>query len=474
MNGPNTPDPSRRDALKVLSALVGTTAVSSALGGCEVEPGTDPTEQPTPGTIDTVIVLMMENRSFDHYFGSLSLDEGRTDVDGLQPGMSNPDLDGVPVAAFPMTVDCLEDPPHGWTSSRDQFNEGANDGFVRRHHDGRSEIARQAIGYYRRQDLPAFYALADNNALCQRWFSSVMGSTWPNRLYALCGTCDGIKSNDLTRVPFMMPSIFNQLDEAGVSWRIYVQEIPFAALLDGIGYQATDPRVFLIDDYYTHAAHGELPQVCFVDPGFTYNDDHPPHAIALGQVFVASVYKALADGPQWERSLMIVDYDEHGGFFDHVPPPLTADDLAAEGFDQLGFRIPALVLGPWVKSGVIDTQYDHTSVLKHLQNMYGLPPLTARNAAANDLSDCIDTERLASGVPRPPTELPTLELTREDVEAACILYAKTPGQPELEEAADRGLIPPRWDFRYRKEKSLQVVLATAERQGILRFVDRKR
>jgi phospholipase C len=461
--------PSRREALKALSALAGAGAIGGNLSGCEAEPTPNPDGTPKPGTIDTVVILMMENRSFDHYFGSYSLDEGRADVDGLQPGMGNPDADGVHIPVFPMTAQCLEDPPHGWSSSRRQFNEGSNDGFVVAHDDGRSATAREAVGYYRRADLPILYALADDNALCQRWFASVMSSTWPNRLYALTGTSEGMPNNAFERVPFTQRSIFHQLDEAGISWRIYVQEVPFAALLDGIGYQGADSRVGLITEYYAHAEQGMLPQVCFVDPGFTYNDDHPPHAISLGQILIGSVYQALADGPQWNRSLMIVDYDEHGGFFDHVPPPLAPDDHAAEGFDQLGFRIPALVLGPWVKPEVISTQYDHTSVLKQLQAMFGMEPLTTRNAAANDLRDCIDHDRLAANDPRPPTPLPTVVLDASVEHDACTIYARASGQPELELVAERGLMPARWDFRHERERSFRAVMAMARKQGLLRY-----
>ena len=294
-------DPTGWNRRETLHAM-GATAVAG-LAGCttstdapKVTP--DPADAaPTGPAIDTVVILMMENRSFDHYFGAHSIEEGRTDVDGLAPGMSNPDADGETIEVFRMHHDCLEDPPHGWTSSHDQFGDGANDGFVQAHQDGRSEVAQEVMGYYGRDELPIFYALADDNAVCQRWFASVMSSTWPNRIYGYCGTSDGMKTNDFGRVPFEMKSIFEQLDEAGVSWHVYVHEVPFVALLDGFGYQGSDERISLIDKFYEDAANGDLPEVVFVEPGYTFNDDHPPHSVTLGQVFVGSVYRALAESP---------------------------------------------------------------------------------------------------------------------------------------------------------------------------------
>jgi phospholipase C len=458
------PRPSRRETLQALSALAG----ARLLGGCAPE-GTAETP-PAPEPLHSVrrhVIVMMENRSFDHYFGSLSLDEGRSEVNGLGPGMTNPDAAGALVASFALDRDCLEDPPHGWSSSHAQFAEGANDGFVRIHHDGLSEVAREVMGYYGRRDLPVYYALADDNALCQAWHASVMGPTWPNRFYSACGTSDGWTSNDFDAVPFPRKSIFKQLDEAGISWKIYFSEIPFQALIDDVKAFGDDGHVVFIEEFYRDCAEGTLPEVAWIEPGYTFNDDHPPHAIALGQVFIGTLYKALAESPQWGESLMIVDYDEHGGFYDHVAPPKTEDDHAEQGFDQLGFRIPALVLGPYAKVGVVDTQYDHTSVLKQLQVRYGLEPLTRRNEVANDLSDCLDWERLASQSPRPPTPLPLMEVDEEQLRTACVGLAQS-GQPELEHLCDIGVIPPAFDARSRREEVIARMLVRAEKGGLLR------
>ncbi len=469
---------SRRDALRILGAG---TAGMAACKDSPAPPADSDTDSDVPGepreAIQTIVVLMMENRSFDHYFGALSLVERRSDVDGLAPGMTNPDADGTPVAPFRLEHECLEDPPHGWSSSRRQHNEGANDGFVTAHLGGTEPESAEAMGYYQREDLPVFYALADDNALCQRWFGSVLSSTWPNRFYALCGTSDGMATNDFGRVPFPAKSIFEQLDEAGITWKSYVHDLPFSSLIaynaGELDEQNQEGRIVPVSFFFEDASAGTLPQVVFVEPGYSMNDDHPPHPHMLGQVLVGAVYRALAESPQWEGSLMIVNYDENGGFFDHVPPPTMPDDHAEEGFDQLGFRIPGLVLGPYAKTGVVDTQYEHTSVLKTIQERFGLEPLTTRNAATNALWDCLDEARMAARDPRPPTAIPVIEVDPAGYGGDCN-YFILPNQIELEEAADRGIIPARYDWRDQAVETLDRVLAQAAKLGVVRFTSSDR
>jgi phospholipase C len=195
---------------------------------------------------------------------------------------------------------------------------------------------------------------------------------------------------------------------------------------------------------------GSLPPFCMLEPQYYYNDDHPPTHPILGQQLIASVYASLAASPQWKESLLVVTYDEHGGFFDHVPPPTAPDERAAEGFGQLGFRVPTLVMGPYVKEGhVSSVEYDHTSILKQAWNMFGLEPLTMRDAAANDLSDCIDVDRLMRGDPRPPVELPEVVVDESQLPDDCVgLAPAREGELSLFDAADRGYIPARHDRRH--------------------------
>ena len=157
----------------------------------------------------------------------------------------------------------------------------------------------------------------------------------------------------------------------------------------------------------------------WIDPGFTFNDDHPPHHPGLGQELIRRVYEALASSPQWGRCLFLVTYDEHGGFFDHVPPPTTDDDFAADGFDQLGFRVPSIAIGPYVRPGVDSTVFDHTSWIKYVCERFGLTPWTKRIAAANSLGAVLDTDRMAVADATDPVEVPAWDLDDESVPDEC-------------------------------------------------------
>jgi phospholipase C len=464
--------PSRRDALRALGA----TAVAPALTRCApADPPTLEDWELIRSKIDTVVVVMMENRSFDHYMGALSLEEGRPDVDGLTAGLSNPDLNGEPVEIGPATVDCLEDPPHSWDASHAQFNGGANDGFVTEYaEDAPADIVHEVMAYWDRQMLPTYYAFADQYTICDQWFCSVMSSTWPNRFYALAAQNGGMTGND--RPPESFPSIFTRLDEADLSWGVYFGNLPFALLLPDVG---TSPNFDMIEHFFEAAAEGTLPHVSWVEPVYGRNDDHPPEHPLAGQIFIQSVYEALASSPQWDRTLMIVIYDEHGGFHDHVPPPTAEDDRADEGFDQLGFRVPAFAVGPWVKTGhVSKVTYDHTSWLAFVENLLGLEPLTARDAAADPMVDVLDLARMRAGVPRigvplPPIDADDAVLYREDCNPLEQLFSRSYSgprthQPELDAFADAQLKGTPYDRRDQGDEVYGWLLDLAERRGVLR------
>ncbi|MEZ4316899.1 MAG: alkaline phosphatase family protein [Myxococcota bacterium] len=445
----------RRDFLKALGASVAAGCKSPAPTG---DSDTDPVILP-PG-IDHVVFVMMENRSFDHYFGSLSLDEGRTDVEGLTAGLQNESPQGVHVP-YPLAGDwCPPDPPHGWGSCHDQFANGTNAGFAaeyeQRH--GDSVDAGLIMGYATRATLPVMYALADHYTLCDRWHCALLGPTWPNRLYAHGTQSQGATSNDLQGGQFTMRTIWDQLEEAGVDWGYFYSDLPFIGLFEAAGPWVENGRVSEIDAFYDACEAGTLPAVSWIEPAFSFNDDHPPHHPLLGQMFLATIHNALASSPQWSRTLLIITYDEHGGFYDHVPPPTTDDDRASDGFDQLGFRVPALICGPWVKPGFIDhTQYSHSSWIRHVQALHGFEPLTARNAAANDLSNALDLERAE---PLAPAELPVIAMTADEVLESCSLD-RSANQPELEDFVRRHC--PELDLR--GQDLLRKHIAWAERFG---------
>ena len=220
--------------------------------------------------------------------------------------------------------------------------------------------------YLLREHVPTSYALADAYTLCNRWFCSVLGPTYPNRYYWHSAQSNGIMDNTIPAT--IWTNLYDRLNAAGVDWTYYYGDVPVLSLLGSAG----DGHIKRFKDFATDCAAGTLPPVVYIDPSFSLNDDHPPHHLSMGQQLIGAVYTALATSPQWKNILFCLTYDENGGFFDHVAPPTAADDLAAQGFDQLGFRVPTVVMGPYVKQGVSSVVYDHTSVLRHIENMFGL------------------------------------------------------------------------------------------------------
>lgn len=408
--------------------------------------------------IDTFVVLMMENRSFDHFLGSLSLAEGRS-VNGLTGLESNLTPEGEAISPFVLDDFTPEDPPHSWDSVHRQWNLGAMDNFVIEHA-GPSQ--HQVMGYHTRGQLPAIYGLADAFAVCDAWYCSVLGPTWPNRYYLHGGTSMGMTSN----VPLTdFPNVFDLLDDAGVPNRTYFHDLPFQG-----GYFRFDGLAG-IEEFFQDAQTGTLPAFTMLEPKFTgadANDDHPDHDIQLGQALIASIYAALTSSPQWERCLFVVTYDEHGGFFDHVPPP-AADDGRAE-FRRHGIRVPSIVAGPMVKAGAtVSNVLEHTSVLATLGRRFGLTPLNQRVAAANDLSVCIDPW-LSAGLVQPMSAPRLAPVTVSLSKLAAKMALPAPRkQPEMQDFADRRELPRRLDRRREGPDVTRRVLEAGARLGAVRL-----
>lgn len=383
--------------------------------------------------IEHIVVLMMENRSFDHFLGALSTDAAyasKATVDGLKGTESNPAPDGSSVAVFKMSNFTPEDPPHGWDAARAQFNGGLNDGFVKAHA-GASE--EEAMGYHDRSQIPLYYWFADNFAVCDRWFSSVMGPTWPNRFYLHTTTSKGRKNN--TPLFIAPKTIWDVLKDKGLSAKNYAAGIT-TWVLGGFPTKALNGTSAPIGQFFDAAKNGTLPSFSMIDPDYTASDDHPSHNILRGQAFVASVYKALAESPLWPKTLLIVTYDENGGFYDHVPPPKTVDD--DDEFEQLGFRVPAFVIGPTVKKGyVCKTQLEHSSIAATLRTRWDVASLTKRMTATNDVSDCIDAAKVKAPL-APPAGMPQIAMS---MKSALYDGVGTSSQPALDEMVELGLAP---------------------------------
>jgi phospholipase C len=473
-----SPGITRRQALQGIG--VGLSALTVGCGSDPEGPGTSP--DPAPNmmppepepmlskeellrSVDVIVVLMMENRSFDHYLGALQLDpayRAAQAVDGLTGKETNPDVFGNPVRVFRTVNFTPADPPHEWEDCHRQWNNGRNDGFVKANKDAdRLEV----MGYHDRGNIPFYYALADRYTVCSRWFASLLGPTWPNRFYLHAATAKGKRDNTpfLTGAP---DTVWDRLKQKGLSGKNYAAGI-VAWYTGGFAGKvlAGNTPVVDMDVFFRDARAGTLPPFSVIDPDFMYNDDHPSHHIQLGQAFMASVVQALAQSPQWPRSLLIITYDEHGGFFDHVPPPTTVDDHP--GFEQLGFRVPTLAIGPTVRTGVCPARLEHVSVPATLGVRFGIASLNRRMQMTSDLSPVIDPRRVGRPQP-PPTDLPKVQVPR-----AALRPPPEPvtSQPKLVEMMRTGQIPARHMDPRPQDERVGAWLEQAVRLGAVEIID---
>jgi phospholipase C len=378
-----------------------------------------------------IVVLMMENRSFDQMLGYLTLD-GMPEVNGLIGRESNPDPDGTDVPAFEFGPDETAfhapgqpfdkslDPCHGTGCVAEQLADG-NRGFVRnfvKAKDPPREHWRLPMGYYTSRHLPVYDHLAHNYCVCDAWHSSIPGDTWPNRQYALAGQAGPsvllkfgwwqwlkkLLGSKLPAVPvYDVPAFTRHLQDP--QWRWYSHDPATLRAVDSRyrnwrklqrdNFTYFDRRrikawtqalesglVDIGDSFLDDAAKGELRDVSWIDPNFVdlhvfdpaSNDDHPPSDVKAGQELVLDLYDALTKTPEWDDTLMVVVYDEHGGFYDHVTPPPVDD---GSGFPTYGVRVPALVVGPRVRKHVSHELFDHTSLIKTILLRYAADPAAA-------------------------------------------------------------------------------------------------
>jgi phospholipase C len=332
-------------------------------------------------------VLMMENRSFDHFLGWLP--SVNPNVDGRQAGLHYRDRYGVRHATHHLEVmaSCgYQDPDHSYEGGRIQSNDGKCNGWLR---SGRNDSL--SIGYYERADLGFLGQAAPDWTTFDRYFSAIMAETYPNRFYLHCAQTDRLHNGDrpLT-AKFTLPTIWDRLKAKGVSGRYYFSDIPFTFLLGKHGPASASFDQFLLD-----AAAGTLPQVSFVDPRFeneeegTSNDDHPHADIRAGEYFMNQVYDAVRTSPAWKNTVLVITYDEWGGFFDHVPPGHAAD--VRRKTSLRGFRVPTVVISPFARRGHVSHKtFDHTSILKMIEWRWNLAPLTPRDKHANNLASALD------------------------------------------------------------------------------------
>jgi phospholipase C len=394
--------------------------------------------------IENIVVLMQENRSFDTYFAKLNEFGQRNDVELAPPTATNPDGDGGLKGFVHAPHLCVLDTNHEWSGTHEEWNNGKMDGFFRANDGWNGENTmpdggapslldgQRALWWLDQSDLPFYYLLATTFAIGDHYHASLLGPTWPNRDFLYAATSFGITDQrwpDLSGSPYpdVDVVIFDRLEKAGVTWNIFGDGLPGAAVVLTVGIVnrwGRDP-LLPMSEFFARAKAGTLPQVSFVDPhlgnqGPAQNDEHPPADVQVGQAFAANVVTAMFASPQWPKSAMFLTYDEHGGFYDHVAPPsacppddtapiLASGDTTVGGFDRLGIRVPITVVSPYTKPRYVShVTYDHTSVLRFIEAKFALPALTARDANAEAMFDFFDFSKPAflvpPSLPAPPVD----------------------------------------------------------------------
>ncbi len=349
-----------------------------------------------------VVVVMKENRSFDHVLGHLH-DRGQPGAEAIPPGFTNPDAAGHAIATFPATSTCLPwDPGHQSASVAACVDGGRMDGFVLNAARTTGTDGAFAMSNHDATDLPFYYWLASTFAVADRDFASMASGTYANRNFLLFGTNAGVVDTGTLYPPPSTPSILQLLMNAGYTWGAYTDDLPFSGALD---WRAGDPGVHSMQDLYADLDAGTLPNVAFVDGRTSYDDDHPPANLQVGEAWLRTLYDHAVASPQWPRLAIVWTYDEAGGFADHVPPPAACAADSASPFTALGPRVPLVVISPWARRGYVShVVRDHTALTRLIEAVFDLPALTARDANADALLDLFDFTcgRDLSVPPAPP------------------------------------------------------------------------
>ncbi len=404
-------DHRRRKVLKGLAAAAGSAALPGYVG--QASAALPPLPPPKKCGIDHIVVVMMENRSFDHFLGWVP------GADGRQAGVQYPDKDGVMRSTFRLSTNpeygwqgCgKEDPNHGYSGGRQHYAAGAMNGFLKTVDTPNDYFP---LGYYTAADVPFFKGVADNYTIGDRYFSGILSSTFPNRMYIHSGQTDR-NTNTLPYVqqqPSTLPTIWGLLQEKGVRCRYYYNDLPFLGLWGPTYMPISKPyQKFLVD-----AAAGTLQQFSFIDPFFGASagegmgiarDDHPTSDIRDGQAFLDQIYNALRTGPRWDSTLLIICYDEWGGFYDHVPPPVApvsdAERTVVGNTDgRLGIRVPLAIIGPRArKKHVTHLQFDPNSILNFVRWRFGLGALSARDNTSLNLAYALNLDGLPTNLTPP-------------------------------------------------------------------------
>ena len=403
--------------------------------------------------IDTFVVIMMENRSFDHYLGWLP------GADGRQAGLSYVDREGNTKSTHRLTPDyqgCAHpDPDHNRESGLKHINGGRMDGYLQS-----QDNDEFAIGYYAEGDLGFIDAAAKASTTYDRFFCSLLASTFPNREYMHAAQSYGRMDNSLPSAGFEEQgfpdtTIFAALAAKGISHRYFFNDLPVSALWGQDGLQ----RSSRVEEYFERCRTGTLPAVSYVDPAFlnegggTSGDEHPHGDVRTGQAFMSDVCHAFMESRHWERGALFIVYDEWGGFFDHVRPPRVPDDLNTRDektdFGRMGIRIPAVALSPYLRRGhVSHSVFGFESILKMIEYRFGLKALTKRDRYAQNIARSFDWESLPRLQPPALPDAPDVVSQQCSNRAPSALKHERPDQHDMVILRDSGYLE-RLGFDYK-------------------------
>lgn len=370
--------------------------------------------KPEDSGIDHIVVVMMENRTFDHMLGWVP------GADGVQAGLKFKNIEGKTVESFRLSDDPAygyqscgwADPNHNYDGGRVHLNNGAMDGWLLTDDTKLNPADKFPVGYFTADDLPFYKGMAENWTICDKYFSGILAATYPNRVYMHSGETDRLSN---TSTISSLPTIWDRMLAKGLTASYYFQDLPLLALwgqkyvANGI---ATPYARFLAE-----AAAGQLPSLSYVEPRFlgenpqgVSNDDHPTADVRDGQVLLNTIYDALRQSPQWEKTLLVIVYDEWGGFYDHVVPPVgpvTEAEKTLGNDGRLGFRVPCLMAGPRVPKAVCKLQFDPQSILNLITWRFGLDKVGARADWSLNLAYALDFDNARSDSPAFSVSAPT-------------------------------------------------------------------
>jgi phospholipase C len=381
-----------------------------------------PAGTPSMHQIKHVVVLMMENHSFDNLLGMVPYEvPGRELVDGLTRRRGrltnfNPGPGGRVRAQHAVSPCQLNGKPtQAWNASHISFDAGRNDGFVK-------ASGPIAMRFWDKRDLPFTYSLVKNFPIGQRYFCSTLCQTYPNRRFFFAGTASGLISTNLVetnKLPAANGTIWDRLDAHHIDYGVYYQDLPSWAIIPGTITAARGPKQHKFDQFYKDAAAGKLPAFTFLDPNYNTTSEENPQDIQVGEEFMARVVRALTRAPTWKNTALFITWDEHGGYYDHVPPPraIKPDNIAPilgpgdirAGYDRYGFRVPLIVVSPWARKNYIsNVVQDHTSLTAFIESKWNLPAMTFRDANAAPMTDYFDFRRPTFAKPPPLAAAPPL------------------------------------------------------------------